>query len=277
MKHDVYVYPELSDKDFGWFRLSGPGLANCLFIAARAYILSKELNAHLISPTWEKLSIGPILRGESDKRHYIGLFRRLGVCGWKKIILLMKAKLGYKQFIKVAGLKNYFYDFRNQEKEVRKYIENIIVPRAVRRVDRELIKDSIAVHIRLGDYVQSNRIPIQWYIDIIKNINNVAPNRDILIFSDGTDEELKPVTSLPNAKRVFYGNALADIYAISSCSMVIASDSTFSAWGAFLGAKPIIFSKRHFMPVYSQGAIPEFVLNESTSLPDDIISYLQNN
>ena len=47
----TYFYPVLSDYDFGWFRLSGPGLANCMFVAARAYILSRRENAGYISPT----------------------------------------------------------------------------------------------------------------------------------------------------------------------------------------------------------------------------------
>lgn len=37
-----YFYPALSDKDYGWFRISGPGLANCMFFAVNAYISSKK-------------------------------------------------------------------------------------------------------------------------------------------------------------------------------------------------------------------------------------------
>lgn len=35
-----YYYPALSDKDLGWIRIGGPGLANCMFLAANAYISS---------------------------------------------------------------------------------------------------------------------------------------------------------------------------------------------------------------------------------------------
>ena len=38
----TYFYPVLSDYDFGWFRLSGPGLANCMFVAAPALILRRR-------------------------------------------------------------------------------------------------------------------------------------------------------------------------------------------------------------------------------------------
>ena len=70
----TYFYPVLSDYDFGWFRLSGPGLANCMFVAARAYILSRRENAGYISPTWTKLSPGTFLRREKDKRVYFKIF-----------------------------------------------------------------------------------------------------------------------------------------------------------------------------------------------------------
>ncbi len=55
-------------------------------------------------------------------------------------------------------------------------------------------------------------------------------------FSDGTDEELNDILALAGARRVFYGNALADIVAISRCGLLIGgSYSTFATWGAFFG------------------------------------------
>lgn len=82
---DLYDYPRLSDKDFGWIRLSGPGLANCMFVAARAYINSQIYGTTFIAPTWCKISIGPWLRNEKDKRIYNRLFESIGVSGTKKI------------------------------------------------------------------------------------------------------------------------------------------------------------------------------------------------
>lgn len=37
-----YCYPALSDKDFAWFRIGGPGLANCMFFAVNAYISANK-------------------------------------------------------------------------------------------------------------------------------------------------------------------------------------------------------------------------------------------
>ena len=75
-----YIYPDLAGNprlDFGWFCLGGPGLANCMFVASRAYSLSKRLEVPMFQPSWAKFSIGPYLRHEADKRHYFNLFRSL--------------------------------------------------------------------------------------------------------------------------------------------------------------------------------------------------------
>lgn len=274
MRNKLYFYPELSSYDFGWFRLSGPGLANCLFVAARAYICAVKENGVFISPTWAKFSIGPYLRGESDKRHYVGLFKKCGVTGWRKFCLIIAAKFGFGSITKIKGLGNYFEDLREDAEIIRDYINKLILDKALNKVNREELTNSVAVHIRLGDYTSVNRIPISWYVEIINEIHKIAPDREILIFSDGTTSELSEVLRLPRTRLAYYGNAMADIVAISQCALVIASDSTFSAWGAFLGNKPVVFSKRHFPSVFSANSTPEVVLGDCTQLPVIIQSVL---
>ena len=66
-----YSYPKLSNLDYGWIRIGGPGLANCMFFAAKAYVYSRINKTEYIDPTWPKVSIGPCLRGEKDKRFII--------------------------------------------------------------------------------------------------------------------------------------------------------------------------------------------------------------
>ena len=40
---------------------------------------------------------------------------------------------------------------------------------------------------------------------------------------------------LPNVQRVFWGNALKDMVAMSKADLLLASGSTFSLWARFLG------------------------------------------
>lgn len=82
-----YYYPQLSNRDYGWFRIGGPGLANCLFFAANAYVQSRKHDGLFIEPTWRKFSIGPWLRHERDKRVYNRLFESYGIKGWRKFVL----------------------------------------------------------------------------------------------------------------------------------------------------------------------------------------------
>ena len=108
-----------------------------------------------------------------------------------------------------------------------------------------------------------------------KNLPDTIDSRflELTLFSDGSDEELQSLLSIPNVERCYFGNAFADMWAISKCKFIIASDSTFSAWGAFLGQRPILFCKRHFPPVYD-GRIPEAVLGTQTHLPSCFIDLI---
>ena len=273
-----YVYPQLSNKDFGWFRFSGPGLANCMFIAARAYILSKKYKCGFIEPTWMKFSLGPFIRREKDKRIYSSLFKSLGIVGLQKAILLFRCNcLNDKSILKVSGLDKFFVELEENYDLVKGYIETIMKDEVVSSVElsQKELSNSVSVHVRLGDYVPRLRIDVNWYKGLIENILKICPSQKFIIFSDGTDEELSPILNLPNTERKFYGNAFADMYAISKSKLVIASNSTFSAWGAFIGRVPIIFNKRHFPQMFKSGSVLESVIGDSIQLPVEYESLFQ--
>lgn len=273
-----YYYPELSRYDLGWLRISGPGLANCLFIAARAYIESQINKGEFVEPTWNKLSIGPWLRWERDKRHYLKLFTSKGVSGLKKIILILQSRLfPNKKVIKISGLGRYFEDLYEHDSLARNYVISIIDSKAVKKVILNELQKTVAVHVRLGDYPESYRTPIKWYLKIISLLAEKLPELQFLVFSDGTDGELADILTLPNTQRAFYGNAIADMYAMSNCSLVVAADSTFSAWAAFLGKRPVIFRHRHFPAVFPPNTVPEYVLGDTLEIPRDIMDYIQLN
>ena len=151
-------------------------MANCMYVAARAYSYSLRYNAELIEPTWEKISIGPILRGEQDKRHYIGLFDKPFMRGLKKLKYIHENVIAESEIerfesstdgvLKVSGLGNYFQDLN--QKESAEYFNMIIKEHIKKIVDADDFENVIAVHVRLGDYSASQRTPIPWYSDMIK-------------------------------------------------------------------------------------------------------------
>ncbi len=241
-----YVYPLLpAVKNLIFFRIGGNGLANCMFVAARAYLKSKNSDLSLIEPTWFNLSLGTYLRRQSDKRHYLGLFNNYGsIYGIKKLLLLLFSR---KDIVIESGLGNYFEDILNDSHDVFCYFKKITKPQIFDSLDSFEFTDTIAVHVRLGDYSAERRTSIAWYVDCIEQINNLTLKKyKFLLFSDGKDSELAELMAIPNVKRVFFGNSLADIWAISRTKFLIGSDSTFSAWGAYLGQVPLILRKCHF-------------------------------
>lgn len=286
-KNKKFVYPKLpAEFDLGFMRIGGAGLANCMFVAARAWILHKETNYEFITPTWGKFSPGPYLRGEKDKRHYFGLFKRLGISGFNKLILLLTLPKhkhdptkNYENgtIITVEGLGNYFSDLLDHHQLVKDYFIQIILKNHFRLLDKHDFSNVIGVHIRLGDYSNDLRTDIHWYRNLILEIQSQLNSPfQFNVFSDGTDDELKPITDLKNVRRVFFGNAFSDIIALSRCQLIIGSDSTFSGWGAFLGQVPVIFPRRHFGPVLLNPKY-DLDLGQSVKFPQQFLDCIKIN
>lgn len=278
----LYVNPKLSRYDYGVVRFGGAGLANCLFVAGRAAILAKNHKAALLRPTWERLGIGQWLRREKDKRFYTKLFAGNRIKEGLRKLWVVSTHRKYGESVNpvpkdgvvvVQGLGDYFDAFRNDVEFVRAYILGSVCPSAVSTVPMNM-KNSVAVHVRLGDYVPERRVPIKWYKSVIERLLavNSCRNIDIQLFSDGRDEELTELLSLPGVHRVCYGNALADIIAISRCGLLIGSDSTFSGWGAFLGNVPCVFARVHYgKPLADESRM--CIAEDASAIPETFFTY----
>ena len=259
----LYINPMLSNRDYGIVRVGGPGLANCMFFVARAAILAKKLNAKLMRPTWERIGIGQWIRKERDKRFYSGLFsKKERISGMRKAILLAiskkikeeDAKPSMNGVVLVSGLRGYFSDLWENRDYVCAYFQEKILPAAIQLVPTEL-SNTVAVHVRLGDYPQKWRTDINWYVKVIQKVRvfwslmtdaDATQSLKFKVFSDGSNAELSELLAIPGVERADYGNAFADMMAISKCKLLIGSDSTFSGWGAFLGTVPCVFSHLHY-------------------------------
>ena len=260
----IYIYPKLPAKYSGvFFRVAGNGLANCLFVYARAISLAQKLNAQIITPTWFNISIGPYLRRQSDKRHYFGIFRSVGeVRGLKKLFILcfyrrrkeFEVDSNKRVVVEVSGLENFFVPILADNRVVYDYLLQHARSSIIESLEGFDFSRCVAVHVRLGDYTADRRVPLDWYLETINSILMSNPEVRFLLFSDGTNEELSVLLNVPNVSRVFFGNAFADILAISKCEFLIGSDSTFSAWGAYLGQVPCVFYRLKSSPVLIDGS-----------------------
>lgn len=284
----VYVFPKLPSRyDIG-IRLSGSGLANCLFVFSRGIIVSSKYNLPIINPTWAQFNIGPYLRKEKDKRHYFNLFKKTGISGIKKYFLLKMLPSVSEEFmanhlknnpaksgvIYVQGLKNFYEDLIDHHAFVKDTILDTINTTYLAPLNQEDF-NCIGVHVRLGDYIPELRISILWYKAIIEKISSVNGNTTkVLLFSDGSEQDLEPLLKMPNVRRAFFGSSIADIIALSRCRVIVASDSTFSGWSSFLGQVPTIYFRKHFGRVLKNPEY-EFFLKEEDSLPPLLENYLK--
>ena len=141
------------------------------------------------------------------------------------------------------GIYDFFKPLLSYHSIIREYIESHLYEGLLRMVDKENFSNCIAVHVRLGDFPGNRKIPMAWYRD---RIIELGKNRRILLFSDGRDDELSTLLEMDNVERFYGGGALQDIIAISRCQYLIGSDSSFSAWGAFLGQVPCHFYRFQF-------------------------------
>ena len=259
----IYIYPKLpAVYTTPFMRVGGNGLANCLFVYAKAIVLAQKYQATMISPAWFNFSIGTYLRNESDKRHYLGIINHNNeVCGLRKLfILLFTAKTNDEkqlhdnrdEVLVVEGIYDFFKPLLPYQQYIHNYLIEHINHNLLKEIDSFDFSDSIAVHVRLGDFPTERRVPMEWYVEQIRLQKKC---KNILLFSDGTDEELEMLLSIPNVKRVYFGGAIQDIVAISKCSYLIGSDSSFSAWGAFLGQVPCIFYRLQFGSVLNDSKL----------------------
>jgi hypothetical protein len=123
----------------------------------------------------------------------------------------------------------------------------------------------LGVHIRLGDFVRntnalaydgspSSTIPLGWYRAQIQHFG-ARLGKKVIVFSDGKDEELSDILSLPGVERAEMRSAIEDIIALARAEVLVTSHSSFSYWGVFLGngkavSHPAVHLGRYFSPAF---------------------------
>ncbi|MDO4990725.1 MAG: alpha-1,2-fucosyltransferase [Eubacteriales bacterium] len=256
----TFIYPQFSDFELPGVRLAGPGLGNLLLIYFRAWLAAREHGYDFIWPTWPSIKPGAILRREKDKRFYGDLFRnRSGYTdGLKKQLLIHRrgairvnerdydfSQVGDGQVILYSYFHMDFQDLVPHADEIREEIVRNLSRKSARGLEGDMSR-CVNIHVRLGDFGKNQnalnagkdnmRIGIGWYAATVRKLKAILGDGIVFnIFSDGSDEELKELLAIDGTRRVFYGNSLADILALSRAPLMIASGSSFSLWARFLG------------------------------------------
>ena len=107
----------------------------------------------------------------------------------------------------------------------------------------------IAAHVRRGDFGAATaddlrsrgglRTPTSWFIAAVRAIRDaVGRSIPVRVVSDGSAGELKELLAEPDVELVRTGAPLGDLLSLAHARVLLASGSSFSAWGCFLGGMP---------------------------------------
>lgn len=114
--------------------------------------------------------------------------------------------------------------------------------------------DSVAVHIRRGDYISNPKandllgiLPVDYYKEAIKYIESNVNNPIFLIFSDDIEWCRKNIPHLTSHRIIFIDeNDVSDLDIMTKTRHNIIANSTYSWWGAYLGDKSIVISPKNW-------------------------------
>jgi hypothetical protein len=262
---NVFAFPRLSKTDLLFIRIGGNGLGNLMFTWARALAAAERHGWGIVWPTWGSFKPKNWRVNPYDHRTYTDLFRPTAryVSGWRKPWCLARGRwIGEQQalaegappgsVVQFRGMQDKFEPFLRDYALVRSELLAIARPQHLGALD-EPDPAPIAIHVRRGDFVQqanyaemiaidNSVLPLDWYIAALQAVR-AAHGRATRawVFSDGTAEELAPLLQMPSVIRKDYSSGLGDMLGLSRARLLIASGSTFSMWGSYLGQVPTIW------------------------------------
>jgi hypothetical protein len=261
----VFAFPRLSKTDLLFIRIGGNGLGNLMFTWARCLAASQRHGWRMLWPTWQSFKPKNWRVNPYDHRTYSDLFRPnpLYVTGWRKPWCLARYRWISEQqalehgappgsVVEFRGMDDKFAPFRDDHELVYGELLKIAQPQHLRAFS-DPDPAPIAIHVRRGDFVQRTNytdmvstdnsiLPLEWYIDALRAVRSITGrSTPAWVFSDGTADELAPLLGLPAVRRMDYGSGLGDMLGLSRSRLLIASGSTFSMWGSYLGQVPAIW------------------------------------
>jgi len=261
----VYAFPRLSTTDLLFVRLGGNGLGNLMLTWARCLSMAERHGWRMVWPTWQSFKPKNWKVNPYDHRTYSDLFKPTDryVTGWRKPWCLARHRWISEQdavsnpvppgsVVEFRGMEGFFAPFVQDHELIYTELRRIACP-PHQAAFSEPDPAPVGIHVRRGDFIQRSNdeevrtshnslLPLEWYIDALKAVRGTAGS-DVpaFVFSDGTEEELKELLALPHVTRVDYGSGLGDMFGLSRSRLLIASGSTFSMWGSYLGQVPTLW------------------------------------
>lgn len=242
-----------------------------LFPWARCEIFRNRHNVAMLAPQWTQPKIGPLLRGERDKRYYTGLFDNSSyVRGIRKVLLLARAKrfaeaeeqvaveyarqTGRSCLVSFRGMAGFFGPLLEHQPLVVDRLRQILSQRTRRLLEAHSSEPFIGVHVRRGDMppLKANQVPKKgvnstlpdaWYVTAIREVRAaLGEDLPVLVFSDAAPEVIQDILSIKGVRYADPQPSIVDLFRLSTATVLITTGtSTFSMWAGFIGQMPTIW------------------------------------
>lgn len=246
-----------------------------MLVWARALVFSKLNDLPLLMSPWAQLMIGPILRRETDKRFYQGVFYSQGPLTQLKRLWLERilpcvdepdiarrvqdhAPKSLYRFSQIPHWSDYFAGVHQHRDLIKRELLSMVVA-DYRRMAEILPAPVVAVHIRRGDFRELQpgedfsrvglvRTPLDYFRSQITTIHAIAgKSLPVTIFSDAKEGDLDPLLSLPDVGLATGNPAVVDMLLMSRSKVIILSaGSTFGMWAGFLSNAAVVHHPQHF-------------------------------
>jgi hypothetical protein len=215
-----------------YVKLAG-GLGNQLFQIANGYAYSKKHNRVLLLDDTEWAAS----QGKSPKNYQNTIFKNFKYVSEKitkdSYIEFHEPEFNYNEipkFDKDICLIGYFQSLKYFETYKDDFISQLELPEC------NLFKDSVAVHIRRGDYLQHAHIHYVCDTEYFsKNIKEFS-EKNINVFTDSL-ELVQSEFNDHNFRIIQTESELMDLMAMANHTDIICSNSSFSWWASLLGVK----------------------------------------
>ncbi|CAL8117886.1 unnamed protein product [Orchesella dallaii] len=244
------------------------GIGNQLFQYACSYALSKDLNRTLY--TWFIPSRDPATRQfhPGNREFVLDHFnipidnivdkttRINGLASVNDKDLLERTFRNSSNFLRQSDYcqsEVYWEKYKDEIKSIfQPRLEAINLPKLQKFIDRIKNSESVAVHVRRGDFTKPNLnyfyVPISYQRKAIRKMVKILESRGktnpiFFVFSDdiwATSKKLKDFEK--KYEMVYVSSAgttsIEDFYLMTMCKHNIIPDSTFSWWTAYLNPNP---------------------------------------
>ena len=248
------------------------GFGNQLFSYAFGYALSQEKNAKLCLDTSTQDSgmtrkldlINLNVAYDCRMTHkygtsymdkvFLNKIRKLNAIGWTNQFYIEKNPTVYEPSVHDINTSTYFKGNWQSEKYFKDYREELcrmftpvkpFSPHAQAMIDEVAQGNSVAIHIRRGDYMDlGNTISMDYYERAINSIRPMLEKPVFYIFSDDRDyckayfeSHFKDL----NFKYPVYpseNTTLDDFFLMTACKHQIIANSSYSWWAAWLNSNP---------------------------------------